>query len=410
MLTYINQINCTSRLNFAASQLSDAWPASPPTGAMTSNEIHAWAVSQNQLLRGGDYNYSAYPDLASQIQSYISLPAPRTQPQATIFILSFGFWDIYDFAQLNFPAAQNVTDTSIDFLFDQLDVLYAHFATKLYPITEIPQISNSTNGTAHSTSEHKFQVIIPRILDPTLLPGWVIQRPVPAKPSSVAEQQKNAIYLAERWNQGIENKMGAWMERTVDISPAPTESSAPPTESTEPETRADVRENATEGQSEDGKFQQFDGNVAVKDEKTDPKKDDGKPEEESNKEEPKNLPKKDIFYHDSASILLDIILEHQLEDEGLSDALGLGKGESPYESVSIPCMRPMDLEEDITELVTHWKENNGMLICKEPEDFMWWDAWSLGGKGKKMVGEAVGEIVREGKSLRAKKEGKGKSA
>ncbi|KAF8863609.1 hypothetical protein BDZ45DRAFT_798197 [Acephala macrosclerotiorum] len=411
-----DEINCTSRLNFAASQPSDAWPASPPTGVTASNEIHEWAISQNKFLRGEEHNCTAYPDLASQIKSYISLPAPKIQPSETIFILSFGFWDIYNFARLDFTAAQNVTDTSVDFIFDQLDILYAHFATNLYPINlPAPNPTNSTTNDAIPAPAHKFKVIIPRIFDPTLLPGWISQRPIPPKPSSVAEQQKNAIYLTERWNQAVENKMGAWMERKVVIEIATPPTPAQATETIEAESHADVRENSTEREAIPGEgFEQFDSRAQVNDQKAeDMKEDSDSDEKEDEEKEEENLPKKDIFYHDFSSLILDLILEHQLEDEGLSDASGLGKGESPFEYVSIPCLRPLDLSlsaEEVEEIVDGWKEQNGMLVCKEPEEFLWWDSWNLGVKGKEIVGKSVGEVVREGRSLRWKMENKGKNA
>jgi hypothetical protein len=365
---------------------------------MTSNEIHEWAVSQDQLLRSQEQNYSAYPDLASQIQTYISLPPPKVQPSETIFIVSFGFWDIYDFAQLDYAAAQNVTDTSIDFMFDQLDVLYTHFATKLYPASAtLPEDTNTTN---HTTARHKFKVIIPRIFDLTLLPGWVSQHPVPAKPASIAEQQKNAVYLIQRWNLGIENRMGAWMERNVTIT-ATQANPKPSSETTEATSHTNVRENATEGKASDGHFEQL---GAIHAERSNNR-------EEEKKHESEKLPKKDIFYHDSASLILGLILEHQLEDEGISDASGLGKGESPFESVSIPCLRPLDVDDDVMTLFKEgWRERNRMLVCKEADIYMWWDAWSLGSRGKKMVGQSIGEIVKEGKSLRTKMENKGKAS
>lgn len=403
----LTQINCTSRLNFAASQPSDAWPASPPTGAMTSNAIHEWAVSQDQLLRSEEHNYTAYPDLASQIQTFISLPPPKVQPQETIFIVSFGFWDIYDFAQLDYAAAQNVTDTSIDFMFDQLDVLYAHFATTLYPVsTNPPEEFLNTNATNHTTARHNFKVIIPRIFDPTLSPGWISQRPTPAKPSSIAEQQKNAIYLVQRWNLGVENKMGSWMERNVAISAA-QEESTPFSKTKETPSRTDVRETA-EGKT-------LDGHATRSGTPAEPKQTDAsneaKNQKEAKKQEAEQLPKKDIFYHDSASLILDLVLEGQLEDEGVSDAAGLGKGESPFDTVSTPCLRSLDMDDNITTLVEEgWRERNGMLVCKESEVFMWWDAWNLGSKGKKMVGQSISELLKEGNSLRAKMENKGKTS
>ncbi|KAE8452862.1 hypothetical protein EG329_013134 [Mollisiaceae sp. DMI_Dod_QoI] len=400
-----DEINCTSRFNFAASQQPDAWPSSPPTGVMTSNDIHAWALSQNQFLRAEEPKYTELPDLSSQIQSFISLPAPKVQPSNTLFILSFGFWDIYDFARLDFAAAQNVTDASVEFMFDQLDILYAHFATNLYPINaSAPNPVNYTTGTNKSTCAHKFKVIIPRLFDPTLLPGWISQRPIPARPSSVAEQQKNAIYLTERWNQAVENKMEAWMERNVTISPKPSS-----LEINEAASSPNVHQNATEeATGADGKFEQHGAVAANEEEKNDGKeRTNGDTEKKTQEQEKIGLSKKDIFYFDTASHLVDVIIEHQLEDEGLSDAAGLGKGESPFDSVYVPCVRELDFDEDVSEIVQSWVERNGMLVCKEPEEFMWWDAWNLGSKAKLMVGKAIGEVVNEGKSMRAKKESKG---
>jgi hypothetical protein len=342
---------------------------------MTSNTIHKWAVSNTKFLPLEESNHTfSLPDLATQIQSFISTPAPKHQPKETLFIVSFGFWDIYDFARLDYAMSLNVTDTSINFLFEQLDILYNHFTKNLLPSE--PLSDKSTNTTQRNSKGAQFRVIMPRLFDPTLLPGWLSHRPTPSAPSSVAEQHKNAVYLTDRWNQQFENKMGSWINEVPSTS-------QPEKKEEQEEPRADVREN-------EDSFIQVDHS-------RDPAQQNAeKTQDSSEGNDEDGMVQKDIFYFDIPRLLLDLILEHQLEDEGLSDASGLGTGESPFESVYLPCVR--EAEEDDTD---GFVDLNGLLVCKEPEEYLWWDAWSVGGVVKKVIGGQVATLVSEGKSLRA---------
>jgi hypothetical protein len=397
------QINCTSRLNFAASQPADAFPSFEPTGVAVSNAIHAAAIKKDQSIPLDASSSSPLPDLATQIQSFISLPVPKQQPKETLFVLSFGFWDVYDFARMDFAVAQNATDRSINAIFEQLDVLYLHFVEKLYPPGTSETPAPVTNATEAEDPLHPtFRVILPRLFDPTLLPGWLSQRPLPLSPSSIAEQQKNAVYLTERWNSLMENKMGAWIN-----SPPPVSASSAVVKSAEMKeaSRTDVRHSEPSSKAED----EFDQGIS---------------EAEPVKEhiQPSALSEKDMFYYDMPNYLLSIIVEHNLEREGLSDSNGLGKGSSPYDSVYSPCVRDSEVHDEEkrrslgrrgdegsdggdVEEEDEYEERNGMLVCREPEDFLFWDAWGLGPSAKKEIGRAIGEMVLEGKSLRKAWEG-----
>jgi hypothetical protein len=316
---------------------------------MTSNAIHGALLSKSKYTIALEIaQLSLLPDLATQIQSYISLPAPKERPTETIFVVSFGFWDIYDFSRLDYPIGQNGTDSSIKEIFTQLDILYNHFITNLYHTLD------SVNATddKETSKTPSFRVIIPRLFDPTLLPGWLTQRPSPPAPSSVAEQQKNAAYLTERWNNIMENQVAQW----VVTPPAP---------------------------------------AAEKFEQGPPHEDIRNSDEPSQPAEQTPIIEKDVFYYDLPKLLLDIIIEHQLEDEGLSDASGLGTGESPFESVYEPCVREAG-GDDTDGLI----DLNGMLVCKEPEEYLFWDSFNLGSVVKGMIGKEVGEMLRENKTLR----------
>jgi hypothetical protein len=84
---------------------------------MTSNEIHGSVLSKSKYITLEAAELSILPDLATQIQSYIALEPPKQRPTETIFVVSFGFWDIYDFSRMDYPLGQNGIDTSIKELF-----------------------------------------------------------------------------------------------------------------------------------------------------------------------------------------------------------------------------------------------------------------------------------------------------
>jgi hypothetical protein len=323
---------------------------------MTSNEIHESALSKSKYIPIKAAELSILPDLATQIQSYIALGPPTQRPTETVFVVSFGFWDIYDFSRMDYLLAQNGTDTSIKEVFSQLDILYNHYVTNLYPSKE----PGSLDSTTDTTNTPSFRVIIPKLFDPTLLPGWLTLRPVPLAPSSIAEQQKNAVYLTERWNNLVENQVAAWVLTTPKPATFEQDSSYD-----------DVRKSAGPPTST--------GDEASSDD-----------------QEPESSPiEKDVFYFDLPKLLLDIIIEHQLEDESIADATGIGTGESPFESVYQPCVR--EAENDDTDGLVGL---SGMLVCKEPEEYLFWDSFNLGGVVKGMIGKGIGEMLKENKSLR----------
>jgi hypothetical protein len=48
---------------------------------------------------------------------------------------------------------------------------------------------------------------------------------------------------------------------------------------------------------------------------------------------------------------------------------------------------------------------NGMPVCKEPEEYLFWDAFKLGSVAMEEIGREVGTLVMEGKTLRRSWEG-----
>lgn len=336
------QMNCSSYLNFAKSQPSSSYPSSGPTGSMTSNKIVEAAYAMSQFIAVEPSNMTL-PDFAAQIQSFIALPPP-TGSEETVFVVSFGTWDIYNLAGLEYSLSPSAIDSVLDEYFNRLDIIYSHFK---YNLTQTPTSEDaSSNSTDTSQSTSIFRVIIPKLFDPTMLPGWLSQRPLPLSPSSIAEQQKNAVYLKSRWNNILENKLGPWMS----INPSP-----PPT--------------ASESESESQKSE--------------------------NKKEAGIKVEKDVYYYDLDKYLVNVMMERSMELEGIIDASGLGSGESVFERVYLPCVGDKeDSEEEGLE------EVNGTVVCKEPDEYLFYDSWSIGRVAKQAIGNEVAGMMRNGKSLR----------
>ncbi|KAH8599415.1 hypothetical protein B0O99DRAFT_537622 [Bisporella sp. PMI_857] len=321
---FCDKIDCSSHYNFASTQLSKAFPQSPQTGAITSNRIYTNTSSTQPKTASS----KLLPDLATQINQYVAL-SKSSKPTETIFVVSFGFWDIYHFASLDISSGKEVIDDTITELFKQLDDLYVHYSSDL----------------ATSGAPSPLRIIIPKLVDPTLFPGW-ISRPVPLTPSSVAEEQKNAVYLTTHWNAMLEKGMETWI-RDLNVV-----------------------------------FSQFS---------------DEEIEEAKSQNETVPIVEKDVFYYDLPRHLLNLLIEHRFEEEDASDATGFGNKQSPFLSTEVPCFgdssESLDGVEEMTEL-------HGRFMCKKPHHYMFWDAWRVGRVVSEEIGKGVAKMVKKGKSMR----------
>lgn len=251
--------------------------------------------------------------------------------------MSFGFWDVYNLASQDFAVASRLVEDLVATLFAQLTVLHIHFQAHLRPI------NRGQNATDDAPT---FRVVIPKVLDPSLAPGWQTQRPIPLSPGNVAEEQRNAVYLTNKWNLGVENGIARWLK------PA-------------------------------------------------------KPDDESQTgtREAQHTVVKDSFYYDLPAYVLDELVERNMEIQDLTDAYGYGNGDSAFDDVYLSCV-----SDDPDLIDANYKEVGGKMVCQSPKDFLWWDAWRLGSVASEAIGHSVAQMVKDGDSLRkawieAKKEG-----
>ncbi|KAI6250278.1 hypothetical protein HI914_01153 [Erysiphe necator] len=149
------------------------------------------------------------PDLKAQIASYLTSTTTVATSGITFFIFSIGFWDIYSLASLSLDVSQVAINLCFEEILQHIRRLYEknHSADR------------NLGATLKTNQWQDIRVIIPKVLDPTFSPGWLSQRPVPPKPSTIAEQQKNAVYLTERWNQKLEALSSSWVTTQSSIFP-----------------------------------------------------------------------------------------------------------------------------------------------------------------------------------------------
>ncbi|ATZ57376.1 hypothetical protein BCIN_14g05220 [Botrytis cinerea B05.10] len=396
------ELSCTSKINLAVSQPSSSYPSSPPTGAFASNKVYLSSIEDTAGQNNNETKITAesmLPDLEAQVKSFIALPLPKKKLRETIFVVSFGTWDIWHYASLDYTKAQEAQNKAVAEIFAQLDNLYAHHRENL----EATHVIVKPHNDSHVVAKPQFRIVIQKLFDPTMLPGWLSQRPIPLKPSSVAENQKNAISLVRDWDNSVENFIKPWFASTPEATTTSEWAEPAPEEQVSGDAVPETSDQNDQQSQSQGK-----------------RESEGDVEAESKPDIPP--PQKDIYYYDLNRFLTEIIIEHQLEDEGLSDASGLGTKESPYISVYDPCVRAGDDGESKkrgpgekrksgkinkgNEKRGEMKDTkslpdiNGLLVCEQPDEYLFWDDFNMGSQAKELVGKEIAKMVREGKTLR----------
>lgn len=307
--------------------------------SVSSNDLYAHGVEQvlNQTGDkdgpGHDYSYlsTTYPpqwkasDLKDQIDKFLAMPRPHATPASTLWVFSFGLWDVWSLSALPVDAGKDGVRAMTKDIFEQLERLYAASSDPMsIAFSDVNSVyKNTTEETFEETKEEadpeenlekrdeaeadfeaaaeeektkvdSFQILIPRILDPSLLPGWRDLRPRIPSVHSKAEQMRNSASLTSAWNDAIVDGLTNWVKK--DISE----------KSGEENSNADF-ETVSPGESQ-----------LVQ-------------------------PLRDGFAYNLAEYVLDHMLERQMRNAHQTDGTGRGHGvlEDGYRDVRNPCLQPV---------------------------------------------------------------------
>jgi hypothetical protein len=160
------------------------------------------------------------PDLDAQLDQFLALPPTAEASLDTLWIFSFGTWDVWKLAAMPLQSGEKVVDAVSAHMFNKIEFLYRK---SLDPRTTAFSDfwSNSTEeefkeltdfdaaATVDKRTLESFRILIPQLLDVSLTPGWH-NRVSPSVPHSSAEQTRNSALLTERWNSKIRQQMDDW--------------------------------------------------------------------------------------------------------------------------------------------------------------------------------------------------------
>ncbi|KAJ5297470.1 hypothetical protein N7508_007719 [Penicillium antarcticum] len=100
----------------------------------------------------------------------------RTRQEATIFVVSFGVWDIWSLINKDYDTAKESVERRIATIIAQLDILAGHW-----------------------DSESELKVILTQAVDVTFLPGY-----------ESAAGYKDTVKMVELWNNRLREAAKAW--------------------------------------------------------------------------------------------------------------------------------------------------------------------------------------------------------
>ncbi|KAI0008742.1 hypothetical protein F4779DRAFT_641349 [Xylariaceae sp. FL0662B] len=171
----------------------------PPNDSATTHLDYSWLAQH--------YPIPTSQDLTQQIDAFLATPRPRKPPRETLWIFSFGFWDIWNLAALPRKLAVSVIEAQIQQIFAGIEHLYQESHNNLS--VAAPDTPASAAGTP--PRRPPFRIFIPRPFDVSLTPGFESVRLEPPPPHNRAEQLRNAAFLTRHWDATVLALTNEWL-------------------------------------------------------------------------------------------------------------------------------------------------------------------------------------------------------
>ncbi|KAI5456302.1 hypothetical protein BGZ63DRAFT_367257 [Mariannaea sp. PMI_226] len=224
-----NQMNCISHVSLV-----------PSGHGLASNRIYAHELSELRDITEKtdiiekpalDYDFIGeqypvphnVPDFAEQVKQFLAMPPPKPIPRETIWVFTFGSWEIWNLAAMPQDTAEKIITTTAKAIFDQIELLYTAALDAESPAhsdfwsnatdSQIVQLTNpETIKDLDVRTLESFRILIPKLFDITITPGWGTRLP-PTFPGSRSEHTRNALRLIRCWNQAMEYRLNDWQAK-----------------------------------------------------------------------------------------------------------------------------------------------------------------------------------------------------
>ena len=315
-------------------------------------------------------------DLEEQVTAFLEMNPPKDPPKETLWIFSFGIWDVWHLAALPRSAGETALDGMTKVLFTQVERLYEASLVETSPAFSdfwgfsepslLEKVANRT-GIADSRREREvFRLLVPSILDPSLTPAWDSLRPSPPAPHSKAEHVKNAAYLTSRWNANVQEQMDGWKRsRPAQHPPVVVR----PANDNDDGDRAEARKRSVSTEDEQ------DDILVVP------------------------YPKKEGRVFDAPGFVLDTIIERQLRSTNLQDHLHAGnRSESEpihYREVKRPCSADATPTQGrMLQVLTGMRTGADAQPCKEPGQHLFYTPFTIAARGIREIAGRAADLAR----------------
>lgn len=158
-----DEMVCDSLENFARS-----WPypeGTPRFGAVIHNDLFRTAAIKSNITDLTDDRL--LPDLGVQVHQWIKYEKKRPyydqeEEDEIAYVISFGMWDVWQYAMLPREDAEAAMNLSISSLFDQLNIIAAHSPTSarfvvpsLWDLTFTPRFRNKLTAQEKAAFFHE---------------------------------------------------------------------------------------------------------------------------------------------------------------------------------------------------------------------------------------------------------------
>ncbi|KAI1751246.1 hypothetical protein F4782DRAFT_541104 [Xylaria castorea] len=353
-------------------------------GAMVSNSllnvayrhVSAPVVGSNGHDNMADLDYSwveeqypklHQPDLAAQIDSFLSSSRKQQGAAETLWVFNVGYWDIWYLAALPRRLATQVIDSSIQDLFFQIERLYqAAQDRESVAFSEFLPIPGTLTPMgpryrADGAVRTPFRIFLTRVFDISLAPGFATARPKPPHPHSSASQLRNAAFLANYWNALLEAEVDDWLAR-----PDPEYWSTTDTIDTQVVKALVGEQPLPMGASYQKHYRSFDN---------------------SEHDSTITLPHRKMASYGISRYLREMMIDHQLRSADLFDHKGLGARPSEYGflDITMPCTF-VKSGDGVMEHEEAANAEDKTVVCEEPDSYLFYTGFTVGQRAIREIG------------------------
>ncbi|KAL5603954.1 hypothetical protein FOVSG1_006704 [Fusarium oxysporum f. sp. vasinfectum] len=298
------------------------------------------------------------------------MPPPKRSPFQTLWIFSFGTWEVWNMAAMPRNTSQYILTSMARHILDQAEIL---FEKSLDPksIAFSGLCANITELQAGKPGEPEarlgcFQILIPMLVDISLTPGWQ-RRLKPPTPNSVAEQTRNAAELTKLWNQEISSVVVYWSERITK----------------KPKENVSERMKSSENRNKTENIEPIKHRKAIVESVAQARQEDRALEA--------LYPLRSGLTIDVSKVVLDAMTESQMQHAAVTDLRGRGTlaHNDPmwFADVGTPCVQA-----EVTDLAI--EKDNITTHCEFDNDHLFYDSFTISERASRGVVSAILKEVK----------------